>query len=207
MKAAPHDLLRIGGPAALVCDGAPPAWVSGRPAAAATVVVRRAEPRGGLLPVGVRGGARPERFAAWVAPERVMARIRPEALAARRAWRDPPARRVPALEALEAVAALLDPLGLAWGPVGGAGFELATGVPCLTPASDLDLVLRAPRPLARAAARRLQAALAELSVRTDVQLETPAGAVALAEHAAGAPRVLLRAVTGPRLVADPWVGA
>lgn len=207
MNPAAHDLLELRDPAALVHDGPLPAWAGAPPGPAATVVVRRAPPRGGLLPVGLRGASRSERLAAWVAPADVVRRVRPEALAAGRAWRRPGCRRVAPLEALDAVAAVLEVRSLSWGPVGGAGFELATGVPCLGPESDLDLLVRAPAAPGRGEARRLLEALARLPVRIDLQLETPAGAVALAEYARPGGPVVLRTAEGPRLVEDPWAAA
>lgn len=201
----PHDLLELGSPGALVWAEPPPAWVGASLARAPFVVVRRAARRGALVPVGVRGERREERFAAWLAAERALRCVRPEDLAAARrpGGRAPPC---PALDALDAVAALLGLHGLRWGPVGGVGFELATGVPCTTPASDLDVVIRAPAALDRSCARRLHGALAALPVRVDVQLEAPGGAVALAEYAGAARRVVLRTLDGPRLCADPWAG-
>jgi phosphoribosyl-dephospho-CoA transferase len=41
-------------------------------------------------------------------------------------------------------------------------------------------------------------------VRIDVLLETPNGAVALAEYANSVDHMLLRSAQGPRLVRDPW---
>ncbi|MNN93453.1 Phosphoribosyl-dephospho-CoA transferase [compost metagenome] len=71
-------------------------------------------------------------------------------------------------------------------------------------ASDLDLVLRTPQPVARAKARELLDILDCGPCRIDVQLETPAGAIALREWAGMARRVLLKSALGARLVADPW---
>jgi phosphoribosyl-dephospho-CoA transferase len=201
---APHDLLRLRDPAALVHEGPPPAWAREHLAASPTVVVRRAPSRDGLLPVGVRGAVRSERLAAWLDPADVAGLIRPEDLAQGRAWRASGQRRVAPLEALDAVAALLEERGAGWGPVGGAGFELATGAACLGPGSDLDLLVRAPAAPDRGEARRLVEALARLPVRVDLQLEAPGGAVSLAEYAAEGARVVLRTAAGPRLVADPW---
>jgi phosphoribosyl-dephospho-CoA transferase len=168
------------------------------------VVVRRAGRRGALVPVGVRGWRRGERFAAWLPEARVLHRLRPEELAVRRGWLG---RDAPQLSALVAVEAILGAHGLSWGPVGSVGFELATGVACVTPESDVDLVVRAPAALPPDVARRLHAALAALPVRIDVQLETSAGGVALSEYAAGGPRVVLRTLDGPRWAATPWAPA
>jgi phosphoribosyl-dephospho-CoA transferase len=94
-------------------------------------------------------------------------------------------------------------LGLAWGPTGSVGFELATGAAVAGPASDLDVVVRAPEPWSFARARELADDLARLPVRVDTQLDTPSGAIALAEYACGG-RVLLRTPDGPKLTNDPW---
>jgi phosphoribosyl-dephospho-CoA transferase len=51
----------------------------------------------------------------------------------------------------------------------------------------------------------LQTLARETGIRIDAQLETPAGGVALAEWAAGKPRVMARHASGPQLLADPWV--
>jgi phosphoribosyl-dephospho-CoA transferase len=51
---------------------------------------------------------------------------------------------------------------------------------------------------------RLQALAQRIGIRVDVQLETPAGGVALAEWAAGKARVMVRHASGPQLIADPW---
>ncbi len=77
----------------------------------------------------------------------------------------------------------------------------------VTQDSDLDVIARVPSPLSRDRARRLHAGLAVLPLRVDVQLETPAGAVALAEYAGAGARVVLRTRAGPRWVANPWEAA
>jgi phosphoribosyl-dephospho-CoA transferase len=200
---APHDLLFLRTGADLVSEAAP-AWVAAALARAPLVVVRRAAWVAGLAPVGVRGQTRSERYAAFLAPGGIAGRITPEDLAARRGWRGSRrAEEVGALRALERVEALLGALGLGWGPAGSVGFELASGVPTATAASDLDVVIRAPQRLPLDSGRRLIAALADAPVRVDVQMETPAGAVSLAEYARGGPMVA-RTAQGPRLVAGPW---
>jgi phosphoribosyl-dephospho-CoA transferase len=196
----PHDLVELASLDAIVLDGPRPGWLRASLARAPFVVVRRSPRRGALLPVGVRGANRRERLAAWLPATGAARRVRPEELAARRGRRT---RGAPQLAALPDVAALMAARGLLWGPVGAAGFELATGVPCVSAASDLDLVVRAPAPLDRDLARALHAALAALPVRVDLLLETPAGGVALAEYAAGS-RVVLRTPEGPRWTVNPW---
>ena len=72
--------------------------------------------------------------------------------------------------------------------------------------SDLDLVVRVPKPVPRARVTRLLDALSLLPVRVDVQLQTPGGGLAAAEYSRNTGRVLVRGDTGPGLVADPWHG-
>jgi phosphoribosyl-dephospho-CoA transferase len=111
---------------------------------------------------------------------------------------------VPALAALETLAAQLEARAIPWGPCGSVGFELASGVPTAGPASDLDVTMTAPEPLPRPVAVALLAAFTHLPVRVDVQLEVPHGAVALAEYAAARGPLVLRTNDGARLVSDPW---
>jgi phosphoribosyl-dephospho-CoA transferase len=113
------------------------------------------------------------------------------------------ARLVPSLRVLDAVDELFSSLGLAWGPTGSVGFELATGVAAAGAASDLDVVVRAPEPWPLERAREIADHLQRLPARVDAQLDTPAGAVALAEYVRGG-QVLVRTPDGPRLSRDPW---
>jgi len=207
MGLRPHDLVRLSEPGAVLnADPAPPAWVAPALATAPFAVVRRcgAAPSG-MVPVGVRGRTRGERFAAQVPVAAIAGCVVPERLAVERAWEQARRREgVPALAALAAAAPWLEALRLPWGPVGGIGFELATGIPVLTAASDVDLLVRAAGPFDLGKLQALAARLATMSVRFDVQLELAEGAVALAELVREAPgTVLLRTARGPRLVAWP----
>ena len=200
----PHDLLRLADGARLRHEGPVPAWASAALTRAPWVVVRRASAPAGLVPVGVRGRRRSQRLAAFLDAGSVAARVAPEDLVAARGWnRAPRARWVGALRVLDKVDGLLTPMGLAWGPAGSVGFELATGVDATHAASDLDAILRVPEPWPVDEARELAEELARLPVPVDVQLVVPNGAVSLAEYARGG-RVMLRAPGDPRLVWDPW---
>ena len=196
-------MLRLAG-AGLRHEGVVPAWVPASLDRASWVVVRRARTPAGLIPVGVRGRARAERFATLLAPEAIAARVTPEDLAAAQGWRQlPRACWVGSLHVLDAVDELFASLGLAWGPTGSVGFELATGLAAAGVASDLDVVIRAPEPLPLENAREIADHLKRLPPRVDAQLDTSGGAAALAEYARGE-RVLLRTPDGPRLIHDPW---
>jgi phosphoribosyl-dephospho-CoA transferase len=200
----PHDILRLARGPELRYEGSVPAWVPESLARVPWVVVRRARTQAGLIPVGVRGHTRGERFAAWLAPDAVAERVTPEHLSAARCWRHVPRpRRLGSLRVLDAVDELCTSLGLAWGPTGSVGFELATGVHSAGVASDLDVVIRAPQPWSLEYAREMADCLNRLPARVDAQLDVPAGAVALDEYARGG-RVLLRAPDGPELTRDPW---
>lgn len=196
----PHDLL-WGMTSAMLPDDAP-GWALQVLDQGLPVVVRRAGCTQGWVAVGVRGDGRERRYAALMRTQDVTQVASPEQIVAHAqlglaaCW--------PALDALASVARVLDSSHLAWGPTGGVGYQLATGIEVLHADSDLDLLLRTPQPLARQAARDLLEILDCAPCRVDVQLETPGGAVALREWAGPARRVLLKATNGARLVIDPW---
>ncbi len=190
-----HDLLWGMSPAHLPADA--PGWAQG---AMGTVVVRRAVVAAGFVAVGVRGRLREQRLAAVMPIEAVQRRVAPEALREVVSTRD-----LPALHALDQLRPVLAPL--TWGVTGSAGFELATGIEALHAQSDLDLILRVPRPLDRSDARDLLATLDKAVCVVDMQLQTPLGAVALREWAGPSRQVLLKTASGARLVLDPWRAA
>lgn len=204
---AVHSLLRVNHLDALVFESSPPSWASAALRCAPWTVVRREAPRRGFWPVGVRGSVRSQRSAAWLAADAVEECITPQMLVTMKVWRRlPRGGAAPAISVLDDVAEILDAHGYSgcWGPGGSVGFELASGVRCTTARSDLDVVLRADQPMARADAAGLHAELSRLPVRIDLLLETPLGAAGLAEFAKHADAMLLRSAEGPRLVRDPW---
>jgi len=192
-----HDLLWGMTPDQLTSDA--PAWtrqvlITGQP-----VVVRRAMVASGQIAVGVRGTSRDQRFAA-VVPASVVGRcVRPEQLV-----ESVPLGGQPALCALALLKPVLDGLELCWGVTGSVGYQLATGIAVVHAHSDLDLLLRTPTELPRAAARELLRLLDDAPCRVDLQLETPSGAIALREWAGDSTRVLLKCPTGARLIENPW---
>lgn len=193
-----HDLLLLHDG---VCLPDAPDWARAALARLPVVVVRRASVGPQQVAVGIRGRGRSERYGTVLPRAAVQALLSPEQLLAADV-----SGRVVALAVLVRLRWLLADAGLVWGPTGSCGFELACGVPTATASSDLDLLIRCPMPLPLAQARKLHERLGALAAgrcRIDVQLETPAGAVALAEYAQGA-QMLLRSQHGARLVADPW---
>jgi phosphoribosyl-dephospho-CoA transferase len=204
-----HDLLQISGLADLMNGDSPenrcPLWVERSLRQAPFVVVRRANLFPGMIPVGVRGSSRQQRFAAYLAPESIRHRITPEQLAANRGWRaNGRTEAIAGLKALAGIHEKLVNLPLAYGPTGSIGFELASGLPTATSTSDLDLLIRAPERLSMQLAQELVTILSGSPCRVDAQLETPRGAISLAEYARGETPLLLRQAGGPVLTSDPW---
>lgn len=205
----PHDLLflrRAEAFEACACNARQgwlePAWLAQAP-----VVVRRAPAGPQRVAVGVRGLQRNERCAGHIPLSEIARRITPQDLA--RAVRQAPERleadaaALPCIAALLALAPRLQDLGLAWGPAGGVGFWLASRLPVLRPTSDLDLLVRAPQPLAPAQLAALCALQAYAGCCVDIQIDTGAGGFALMEFARGG-KVMLKTDAGPVLVNDPW---
>jgi phosphoribosyl-dephospho-CoA transferase len=114
-------------------------------------------------------------------------------------------RRMPALRVLREISESWAELALPWGPVGSIGFELATGRPVATEASDLDLVIRASRRITIDYARWLLDRTVGFEAKVDVRVETLVCGFSLEEYViAGASQILLRYKDGVRLGRDPW---
>ena len=200
LPAQPHDLLWGMSVAALPADA--PAWMVEVIGLGHPVVVRRARVAEGFVAVGVRGRSRDQRYATVMKLTDISRKVRPEALV------DAVDNQIadwPALQALTQIRPMMDALGLPWGVAGSVGFELASGVPVLHQDSDLDLILRASDFFSRQQAVELVEALDGAACRIDLQLQTPAGAVALREWAGSARQVLLKADDAARLVTNPWL--
>jgi phosphoribosyl-dephospho-CoA transferase len=197
----PHDLLWVPTTSLTDFDGRLPTWLSAKET---VVVVRRDRHDQGRIPVGVRGQTKEERLAAFVPPSCITHKVTPYDLVRGKAWLSHPALgHHPVLLTVQQVAPVLDAMGLPWGITGSLGFELATGVPCLHAKSDLDLVIDAPTVLDRSSAQVIAHALSDTPCRWDIQIETPMGAVALAEWARHS-AVLVKTNLGPCLTESPW---
>jgi phosphoribosyl-dephospho-CoA transferase len=199
-KSFMHDRMNVDSP-----EERSPLWVEHSLQEAPFVVVRRAKSFAGIIPVGVRGSLRNQRFAAFLAPVSIRRRITPEQLSATRG-RLSKARteEIPGLKVLAVIEEQLASFPLAYGPTGSIGFELASGLPTATSASDLDLLIRAPEHLPIQLAQELVLIFSGHSCRVDAELETPRGAVSLTEYASGQRPLLLKQGAGPILVDDAW---
>jgi phosphoribosyl-dephospho-CoA transferase len=200
----PHDLLWLADMTGLSSASPLPYWATPDWLAAAPVVMRResvSDPD--CIPVGLRGQTRSQRHQAYLSRQAIARCISPESLVAGLAWPGHPGP-LPALAALAALAPVLSATGLPWGPTGGVGFALASGLPVLRPDSDLDLVVRAFDPLSADQTALLLALRSSPLCRIDLQIETGYGAFSLSEWANGHRKVLLKTDRGPILTADPW---
>lgn len=195
----PHDLLWLRSDSALLAIS--DAWVSQHWQHAFPVVVRRDVNQSGLIPVGVRGEKREQRAAGWTDAADIERVVTPEMLADRSQLLASPFVDYPPVRAAIALSDSVWPWY--WGVTGSTGYALATQRPTLHAASDLDLVIRAPQPLARDELQQWQSQTEKLPCRVDTQVETPLGAFALNEWLREG-RVLLKTATGPRLTASPW---
>jgi phosphoribosyl-dephospho-CoA transferase len=203
----PHDLIWLRDPAAFAVAAAAPHWADAEWLAQAPVVVRRDRDCSGAgrIPVGLRGRQRSDRHAAWIDADQCASRVSPFEIAGQGYWRMHPRRdAIPALHALDRIAAQLGKLHFQWGVTGALGFTLASGIDVLHAGSDIDLLIAAPQALPQAALDELGAMLETPEVRLDVQLATPFGAFALQERLRTRGRVLLKTDSGPVLCDDPW---
>lgn len=199
---APHDLIWIDSPRQLACRQPVPAWVTALWSPRLPLVVRRDCGLQERIPVGVRGTLRSERAAAWVNAGDITRVVSPEMLVQR--FIEQPSgesEALPVMRALRKIASLNWPW--AWGVTGSCGYMLASGVGVCRADSDLDLLIRCPRPMVSRDFSALMDLLPMLPCRMDIQLETPMGGVALAEWLRGG-KVMVKTSGGPLLADDPW---
>ena len=204
----PHDLVRVNGADALQSAAPLPDWVGNVWHPGLPLVVRRDFSADGLIPAGIRGDTRAERAAVWLAPDSVIETVTPESLVADtgRLAASPFADTRP-VQAL--ILLVRQAIPWCWGVTGSCGYALATGKAVMHADSDLDILVRCPEPASPADFDELADIMASLPCRTDIQIETPAGAFALKEwlresrHDSGG-RVLLKTDFGPVLTDNPW---
>ena len=188
----PHDLVRLTSSAVARITGDAPAWTGASLRRAPWAAVRRAHVDRGVA-IGVRGSGREERFAAVVLDDEIAELVTPEMLT-----EHAPARSHGAFDALQAVVREARAFSLAVGPIGAAGFELATGVPALHDESDLDVVVRA-QPM-DAQLHAFGRTVADLPLRIDVEVAFADGyGVALFEALRGGD-LLIKTPGGPRIL-------
>lgn len=134
--------------------------------AALPVVVRRDVDDQARVPVGVRGMKREQRAAGWVQARNIVRSVTPEMLVDREVLLHSPFVSQPPVRA---IALTLHRWPWGWGVTGSTGYALATEIPVLHAASDLDLLIRAPQPLDREALLEWQTRVAQLPCRADTR--------------------------------------
>jgi phosphoribosyl-dephospho-CoA transferase len=198
-----HDLLQLSCLELEQADPIKPEWLDAVLKACPWVVVRRAVSHTKQVPVGVRGKERAQRWAGFVNPEQIEQVVSPNQL--RESLVESSRRGLRAFHSLRFLGTKAALKGLDWGPGGSAGFELASGRPTVTEASDLDIIIRAPEPFDRRFANSICVQLEGVSTRVDVLIETPYCGFSLNEYAhSQLDKVLVRTDTGRILAADPW---
>jgi triphosphoribosyl-dephospho-CoA synthase len=154
--------------------------------------VRRVHVTGGVA-IGIRGVRREERFATVVRSDEIAEFVTPEMLNGRT-----PARHHDVFDALRAVVREARERGFAVGPIGAAGFELATGVTALHEQSDLDVLIRSVP--SDAALPSLARAIAALPVRVDVEVAFADDYGAALVEAVRGGDLLVKTPGGPRIL-------
>jgi phosphoribosyl-dephospho-CoA transferase len=218
MQYRPHDLVFLRQKPNFDSGEIWPAWLDPAWLEQAPMVVRRATTKPGMVPVGARGLRRNQRCAGEVASDDVARLLTPEMLAVAVlqnhildfSLKNFGENRTPdstasfsCIDTLLCLAPRLKEIGLAWGPVGGVGFWLATRLPVLRTTSDLDLLVRSPIPLTPYTLAALYALQNQAFCRIDIQVDTGVGGFAINEYARGG-KVLLKTCRGPFLLTDPW---
>ncbi|MDF7668127.1 malonate decarboxylase holo-ACP synthase [Lactobacillus sp. ESL0703] len=199
----PHTLIKIANLDALVPQELP-LWAQKMLAQAPYVIVRRGE-QGAQIPVGIRGFNRSQRFAAFLPSGQWQKLISPQqalmylpSLAKERA-------ELAAFIKLRKIMPLLN--GYHWGISGSLQFELVTGIPVVNAASDIDIILSDLPRMSRSEASDLIGQLQAVcpAVHTDIQVVNGQNGFSLEEFAQQrADTILLKTMTGPKLVTDPW---
>jgi len=188
----PHDLVRLSPRAVARIARDAPAWVGTSLERAPWATVRRAHELEGIA-IGIRGEDRAQRFAAVAVREEIEAIVVPEELA-----NAVPPRRHGAFEALERVMTAARASELHAGPIGAAGYELATGVPALRESSDLDVLVRAEP--SHEALPAFAGILAGLPIRIDVEVAFANDYGAALGEALGGGDLLVKTPGGPRIL-------
>ncbi len=203
-----HDLLHIN-PECLLDEAISrgdvvPGWAEGHLRAVPFAVVRRGLISETCLPIGVRGSERNQRWATSCSPHAVLSFIAPSQLLGRTLMRSR-VDAVPALQSLEFLQVRWVDFDCPWGPGGSIGFELATGRIVATAGSDLDIVIRAAKPITLEKATFLCTQATDLPAIVDIRVETRVCGFSLKEYAReDRQEILLRTPNGPVLGTDPW---
>ncbi|MQS75808.1 malonate decarboxylase holo-ACP synthase [Companilactobacillus halodurans] len=202
VEVEPHDLLEINSINDLSGDRLPD-WAEQIFSNSLTVVVRRQKKQGDLIPVGIRGIKREHRFATYLSEKKIKKVITPFDLVQDEAWTKKTTRfELPAIKALPKVAQILS--NYRWGISGSVGFELATRTKAAKMTSDLDLILKTQTPIDKISAKKLLEKLNQFGVHADLQVILGSSGFSLEEYANSSKTIMMKTISGPILVENPW---
>ncbi|MFM2484631.1 malonate decarboxylase holo-ACP synthase [Celerinatantimonas yamalensis] len=199
---APHDLVWIESADALSFDSNLPQWVRQAWQCDKPLVIRRDINPTGKIAAGIRGKLRSQRYACWIDTDAIIDVLSPETLIEQRYWQRYEWNDVPVIESLIALSTMHWPLP--WGVTGSCAYSLASHEMVMRAESDLDLRIVTPTEPDLSQFSELLALIKTLKVRVDIQLETPAGGVALNEWIKRANQLLVKSAHGPFLSPNPW---
>lgn len=169
------------------------------------VVVRRAK-HDELIPVGIRGEQKTQRLACWVKQQDIIKGISAIEVAKQQQWlsqyEQHPLQQFKALKKIDNIFSKLD---FDWGLCGSLGFELATKLQVANNHSDIDLIVYIADKQHLSKLTFLWEMLQKVPFKTDVQIESPLGAVALYEWMHKPKSLLVKTENGPILCQDPWL--
>jgi len=199
----PHDLLYINYKD-LVKDDPLPEWLD-RHQVTDWAVVRRANVSDELIPVGLRGRNRNERFACWVNPSNIKKRVSPYELVNQNFLDGISKERQEQFEVFNTLKQLRKLLSsYKWGVGGSLGYELVSQRPAVKQTSDIDVIIESVQPLSSHQKQELLNICQQLPNRADIQIITPYGGCSLLELCQNNQHILLKTLSGPKLVVNPW---
>jgi phosphoribosyl-dephospho-CoA transferase len=195
-----HDLLRID-PSAFDPLVDEPSWLKSALNETPWVIARRSPGDAGKIAVGARGNKREHRCPGMVPVSAIHERVTPEEIVAK-IGSNLSQSHLPAIRCLPLIGQLLSEME--WGPAGSVAFQLVTDFACVSPSSDLDLVIRLSSPISQIEAKAVLESIRKAAPAADALMETPEGGIVLEEYALHNAPWSLRTCYGPRLVSSPW---
>lgn len=203
MELSPHDLIKIKDYKNLNIDFSSYPFALDALKKSPFVVVRRTPILDGLVPIGIRGTERSQRLAAFLPFSDIDNIFKPTYIVENKLWlENSHIKNTDIYSSIETIYKIFEQYTLEWGICGSAGFELITKIPTVTENSDLDIIIKietADDLFSAASAKELCKKLFDIKIKTDVQIETPKGSIALAEYASQTNPILIRTLNGPRL--------
>lgn len=204
MELNPHDLIKIKDYKNLNIDFSNYSWALEALKKSPFVVVRRAPILDELIPIGIRGNLRSQRLAAFLPFSNIDNIFKPTYIVQKKLWLENcHLKNTNMFSSIEDIYKIFEEYNLKWGICGSAGFELITKMPTVTENSDLDIIIKidsADKLFSAESAKKICKRLLNIKVKTDVQIETPKGAIALTEYSSEANPILIRTINGPKLI-------